>query len=226
MARDDEWQGPAPGWRPDPWGEGTHRWWDGTQWTGDVSHGDPRQLGRQAGGSAAPTQVLSGSPSGRQPDAPEGGPAESWFGSNWPWLAALLAGLVVGAAIAGLSVGTNTTTEVSAVTETQRETVAKVTTVHDTTTAPAPGPGQGGAAPGVYSGDGEKNLGTIKVPVESVLSWHGGGGTFSIINDPGDPHTIDVASTGTSGSTTVAPGTYHDVDVLALGRWSFTLTPK
>ncbi len=42
-------QGPAPGWYPDPNGQPLQRWWDGTQWTDQVSGGGPGAAGAVPG---------------------------------------------------------------------------------------------------------------------------------------------------------------------------------
>ena len=37
--------GPGPGWHPDPWFSGQHRYWDGRTWTGDVFPDGPTESG-------------------------------------------------------------------------------------------------------------------------------------------------------------------------------------
>jgi len=39
--------GPGPGWHPDPWFAGQHRYWDGRTWTGDVFPDGPTESGAQ-----------------------------------------------------------------------------------------------------------------------------------------------------------------------------------
>jgi hypothetical protein len=56
--------GPAPGWQPDPTGRHEYRYWDGTQWSDDVSDG-----------GVATTDPVSGAPAATQPfGAPNQGP--------------------------------------------------------------------------------------------------------------------------------------------------------
>src|SRR5947209_4462104 len=40
--------GPGPGWHPDPWFSGQHRYWDGRTWTGDVFPDGPTESGALA----------------------------------------------------------------------------------------------------------------------------------------------------------------------------------
>jgi hypothetical protein len=59
-----------------------------------------------------------------------------------------------------------------------------------------------------------------------VLHWTAPEG-FSITGEATpDEHPIAVASKASSGESVVEPGTYHDVSVIAVGEWSFTITPQ
>lgn len=81
-----------------------------------------------------------------------------------------------------------------------------------------------------FSGAGDKNLGTIVVPVDSTLIWDngkdllGGKSNFVITNDYGDDNTIDANAIGTHDSTQVAAGTYHKVEVIGT-KWRFKIVP-
>jgi hypothetical protein len=221
-------QPPHPGWHPDPEANDSVRYWDGAEWTDHRAPLDDRlvssTVGQGNGGAVA--DPVAGSPDSTQ--------RKPWLRRSWPWLAAGVAGLFVGAGIGAAGhTATKTSTEMSTVTDTvtntQTETVDKVKTVHDKAPAApvAATPSDTGSGSGnSYSGSGEKNIGTLNVPTDSVLKWRAGGGYFAINNDVDDTDTIDVMSEAGSGSTTVAAGTYHKVDILAVGDWSFTLVPK
>jgi hypothetical protein len=219
-------QPPHPGWYPDPEANDSVRYWDGAEWT---THRAPRD-----GGVASSTVGQKGGPVADEvAGSPDSTRLKPWLRRSWPWLAAGLAGLFVGVGIgvAGHP-ATKTSTEMSTVTDTvtdtQTETIDKVKTVHDKAPAPAIAApsGTSSGSGDSYSGSGEKNIGTLDVATDSVLKWRAAGGYFAINNDVNDSDTIDVMSQASSGETTVAAGTYHKVDVLAVGDWSFTLVPK
>jgi hypothetical protein len=82
-----------------------------------------------------------------------------------------------------------------------------------------------------YGGADTQNLGTIRVPRESRLRWSSPGGAnanFIILNDlVNDADMISVNSLNrTHGTTVVSAGTYHKVDVIGSGEWSFTISPR
>lgn len=77
-----------------------------------------------------------------------------------------------------------------------------------------------------YEGTGDKNLGTIVVPVDSTLEWSQPTKTnFAITNDYSDDNTIDVNSIGTHDTSQVAAGTYHKVDVIGTD-WKMKIVPN
>jgi hypothetical protein len=82
------------------------------------------------------------------------------------------------------------------------------------------------AKPQYYSGVGDKNLGTIVVPVDSTLSWSQPTKTnFVINNDFNDDNTIDVNAIGTHDTTQIAAGTYHKVEVIGQD-WKMKIVPN
>lgn len=86
------------------------------------------------------------------------------------------------------------------------------------------------AKPQYYSGAGDKNLGTVVVPVDSTLTWTNGKSlgqpsNFLITNDFSDENTIDVNAIGTHDTTQVSAGTYHKVDVLGT-NWKMQIVPN
>jgi hypothetical protein len=108
--------------------------------------------------------------------------------------------------------------------------IVRTVTVEHTRTivkrAHSPKPSPQPAAPLSYSGDGTKNVGTIEIPVDSVLHWKATGGLFAISNDADDDDQITVSSNGSSGETVVAAGTYRKVDIIASDSWNFEIVPQ
>jgi len=85
-----------------------------------------------------------------------------------------------------------------------------------------------------YEGIGEKNLGTIVVPVSSTISWtcpgckSGEGGNFIINNASSDSETIAVNGLDqTRGVSPMAAGTYHTVVVQTTNHepWTVRIAP-
>jgi hypothetical protein len=87
-----------------------------------------------------------------------------------------------------------------------------------------------------YTGEGQKSLGTITVPVSSTVSWEcpgcataqeGIGANFIIENAGSDENNIGVNSLKeTHGVTPIAAGTYHTVVVnTQAGSWTVRITP-
>ena len=79
------------------------------------------------------------------------------------------------------------------------------------------------AATLTYSGNGGKTIGTIKIPMDSTLSWTNDGDLFTIFDDDAS---LFVNSQGASGTTDAPQGTYTGVLVNAIGNWTITITPK
>ena len=81
-----------------------------------------------------------------------------------------------------------------------------------------------------YTGGGAENIGTINVPVESILHWECppcGSDNFIIGNHPNDSKTITVNQlNATSGETHIEEGAYHAVTVNTEGEsWTIRITP-
>lgn len=76
-----------------------------------------------------------------------------------------------------------------------------------------------------FSGNGSKNVGTIKVTDDAVLRWRNSGSEFGggyfIVSD--QDFKINVNSQGKRGKSALEPGTYRNVDVTADGDWSMTI---
>ena len=75
-----------------------------------------------------------------------------------------------------------------------------------------------------FSGNGSKNIGTIKVTDDAVLNWtHSESGdlAFFTINDA--EFGINVSSDARKGRSALEPGTYKSVDVSGTGDWTITV---
>jgi hypothetical protein len=199
----------------------------------DGQHGPP--------GAAAPEAPPA-------PTDPQGPGQGAWYRRGWViGLAALLVGGGVGAAV-GVTAGSSTTTRLKTTTVagptrtlTQvrnltgpTKTVRQVHTVTGPTNtvtrviqAPAvtpSGPTGGGGGGNTFSGNGYQNFGTITVPADSTLSWQCSCSTMDITSDPnGDGNSISVSSQATSGQTSVAAGSYDNVQVNADGAYTITI---
>ena len=111
--------------------------------------------------------------------------------------------------------------------------VRRVTvTVTETRTgakAATPVPSPTSAHRQIIRGNGDENVGTIQVPVQSTLQWSSpGAGLFGVSNSFDDPGTIsiyDIGAGSAAGHTVVDAGTYHDVSVTADAAWTITITP-
>jgi hypothetical protein len=73
-----------------------------------------------------------------------------------------------------------------------------------------------------FSGNGGKNLGTIRVAKESVLTWTNTGDIFQIYSDEGIP----ANSQAHRGTTVLDAGTYHHFQVNAIGSWTISIKAK
>jgi hypothetical protein len=84
-----------------------------------------------------------------------------------------------------------------------------------------------------FAGNGDENIGTVKVPSDSTLTWScpgctsEGGDNFILSNSFSDDGQISVNSINeASGQTVIDAGTYTDVQVLTEGGdWTITITP-
>jgi len=75
-----------------------------------------------------------------------------------------------------------------------------------------------------FSGNGSKNVGTIKVTDDAVLKWkHSESGEVAFFTISDDDFKINVSADSRSGETALEPGTYKNVDVSATGDWSMTI---
>jgi hypothetical protein len=79
-----------------------------------------------------------------------------------------------------------------------------------------------GGATRSFSGNGGKNLGSVRIPEDLTLRWTSDGGVFQIFADG----RVLVNSQGSSGTSAVAAGTYRNVVVNAVGNWTITIEPK
>jgi len=175
---------------------------------------------------APPTEVL-GTRAAKRP----------WWQRGWGATGIGIVGLLVGVGIGGAAGGkSNTVTAVqppltitNTVTTGRPRVVVHTHTVTVTTeskTAPASSEG-GGESSGSgevqsYSGNGGKNLGTVKVEKESTLEWTNDGGVFQIFTSEGVP----VNSQAHSGTTVLEANTYHSFQVNADGNWTIKIVPK
>ncbi|MEK6272464.1 MAG: hypothetical protein AABM42_07425 [Actinomycetota bacterium] len=158
-----------------------------------------------------------------------------WFEDHWRHLVTAVAGLAVGAA-AGVGVATGVPWEstesvvnppsTSTVLRIRTKTATDAVTNGGTGTQTATAQGATAAVPASpgsvsYSGNGGKNLGTITVSSSSTLRWTNDG-AIQINDDSGG---IAVNSQAHSGTTAVEPGTYKNVHVHAIGKWTITIKP-
>jgi hypothetical protein len=156
--------------------------------------------------------------------------------------------MTVMGATAGLAACGKTTT--STVTQVSTSTTATTTTrtrthhagtltIHVTSTetvthTPGPVAAQGQtSSSGVLTltGVGTENMGTVRVPTQSLLKWSCascGGANFQINNSPSDGSTVDVNGLNqTSGQTVLDAGTYHDFEINTEGpNWTVTIGPS
>lgn len=77
--------------------------------------------------------------------------------------------------------------------------------------------------PGNYSGNGQKNLGTIVVAQNSTIEWTDDSEDFGVVSELGR---IAISSEAKSGSSYVAAGTYSEVTVIASGNWTIKIVPR
>lgn len=185
----------------------------------------------------------------RAPGPPVG--RSRWYRRGWVIaLGALLVGVGLGSA-AGSSKNTpraaTVTTPAQTIVQavpgrTRTRTVVRIrkvpgptttVTVQASTSAPAPAasaPGSSGGGGQVYTGNGNKNFGTIVVNADSTLHWTcqcdpASGFYLSSSADPNSLNTIDIQQSGSSGTTAVGTGTYANVQSIGNGQFSFYLSP-
>ena len=173
--------------------------------------------------------VPTSEPSDASPKKP------SWWRRNWKWFAGGVIGFIIGAVAGGggnssTTTSTKTVASVQTVTSTPGASVKTVTSTK-TVTAAAPPPATsstptasgGGASTQSFSGNGGKNLGTITVSKPSTLKWTNDGDLFQLSDAD---LSILVNSQAHSGDTAVDPGTYHKVEVNAIGNWTIKIVPS
>jgi hypothetical protein len=85
MADDDMSEMQQAGWYPDPWGQGGQRWWDGQQWTSNVS--GPAAAGAAAGGPGVAAPGAPGPGGAVQTSPPPPGPWASSGAGGPAWAA-------------------------------------------------------------------------------------------------------------------------------------------
>lgn len=187
----------------------------------------------------------------QRPDAPLAVARAPWYRRGWVLgLIAVVVGLVVGAAAgAGNKPKAQTVTSpAQTVVHTVRvrpktstvvhvhtitgPTATVTQTVRETRAAPISSTpaSTGGSGGQVYSGNGDKNFGTIVVKADSTLHWTcqcdpAEGFYLSSDPDPNSIDSIDIQQSGSSGTTAVGAGTYGNVKSIGNGQFSFYLSP-
>jgi hypothetical protein len=92
-----------------------------------------------------------------------------------------------------------------------------------TDTTPAQPAAASGATTDSFSGNGGKRLGTIVVAGDSTIHWTNDSGLFAVLDrDAG----IGISSQAPAGTSDLPAGTYHDVQILAVGNWTFRVVAK
>jgi hypothetical protein len=77
-----------------------------------------------------------------------------------------------------------------------------------------------------FSGNGTKNIGTVRVREESILEWTNNDDPalrFIVIYD--EDFGLTVSSEASSGDSVVPPGTYRNIEVSG-GSWTVTIRPR
>lgn len=76
-----------------------------------------------------------------------------------------------------------------------------------------------------FSGNGTKNVGTIKVTDDAVLSWRTSGDGYGnrLFSVSDKEFKINVSSEAAKGRSSLEPGTYRRVDVTSFGDWTMTI---
>jgi hypothetical protein len=169
----------------------------------------------------------------------------SWIRQNWQAAALALIGLVIGGAlgiaVAGGDDGDSTVTDTKTVVSTQTKTrtvrrggrtgssraktVVRTQTQTVATDPDRPSKGvkkeeSGGTR--TFTGSGTKNLGLMRVPRKSTITWKNSGQVFSVISET----QIHVSSRKKTGRETLPRGTYRKFRVAALGKWTMKIIPR
>ncbi len=75
-----------------------------------------------------------------------------------------------------------------------------------------------------FSGNGSKNIGTVKVTDDAVLKWtHSESRPHVFFTITDDDSKVSVSSDAKSGLKALDPGTYKNVDVSGTGDWTITI---
>jgi hypothetical protein len=138
---------------------------------------------------------------------------------------ALIVGGCLGMLVGCGSTRTITIAQVHTETDIQTVTVPHIVTKTVTKTVTAPVahiPVNSGSGVQSFSGNGGKNLGTIRVEKESNIEWTDDGGYFSMYTSSGIP----VNSQAHSGTSVLEAGNYSGVQINALGNWTIKIVPK
>ncbi len=187
--------------------------------------------------STPPTPAASSGAPGAAPTPPE---HRAWWQRGWgvALIALVAAAIGASAGVAGAGGGggehttTATTVTMSVAGPTQTVRVAQapkhalVRTVTQTVTVSALHETKRSVtAASAYSGNGTKKIGAIILPHESVLRWNASGGHFTLQNAPEAVDHLSLSESGKSGQAVIEEGTFPNLEVVASGEWSFTLTP-
>ncbi len=75
-----------------------------------------------------------------------------------------------------------------------------------------------------FSGNGSKNIGTVKVTDDAVLKWtHSESGDIAFFTITDADFDINVSSDSRKGQSALEPGTYKNIDVSGTGDWTITI---
>lgn len=74
----------------------------------------------------------------------------------------------------------------------------------------------------IFAGNGAKNLGTVKIPTESLLEWTNDGNVFQVLT----AEEVPVNSQGRRGDTVLDEGSYKKFQVNAVGNWKVEIRPR
>jgi hypothetical protein len=172
---------------------------------------------------------------------PPVGPEPPWWrdgsGTIVVGVVALIVGALIGALIGGSGGNANrTVTERNA--NAQQTVTHTVTVVHPKVvvhtrtvtvtsaakTPPAVTPGGNGESEETrsFTGSGSKTIGTLTLSRRSALEWTSDGQSLQV----SATESVLVNSGAHSGTTSLEPGTYRNVQVNADGNWTIKIVPK